>query len=141
MVSVRPVAEFCADFPNDMIEDETDIVQFGGRGITEAIAGMLDDLGYKVSAPIYAGEHGWELDARVGGRRFWLQITDIDGSKCSLVTDDMTWRLWPDPSKHREFLVQLEAALQRDGRFRQIKWFPKDWWRKEAAPSDSPLGD
>lgn len=43
---IRPCAEFCADFPDDMIEEDGEVVQFGGRvsrvGVTPL--GHADDL-------------------------------------------------------------------------------------------------
>ena len=88
---LRPEAEFRTELPDDMVEDDTDIVEFGGRGVTEALGKMLVSLSYEVSAPIYAGEQGWELDARVRGRRFWLQVSQVDGQHYRLSTKDMTW--------------------------------------------------
>jgi len=138
-VKIRPNAEFRADFPSDLIEDEHGIVQFGGHAIAETIAGMLRRLGYEVMTPLYAGEHGWEFDARIDDRRYWLQVTDFDGSNGLLMTKDMVWNFWPFRSRHGEFLLQLDFELRQDGRFIQISWLPKDWWRNDAAGADSPV--
>ena len=82
---IRPEAEFQTELPYDAIEDETDIMEFAGRGVTEAISALLTSLGHRVSEPIHAGEHGWELDVWVRGRRFWLQITRMEGADCNLI--------------------------------------------------------
>ncbi|OXE36660.1 MAG: hypothetical protein CGW95_06320 [Phenylobacterium zucineum] len=140
-MKVRPNAEFRADFPSDLIEDDDGIVRFGGHAIAEAIAGMLRRLGYEVITPIYAGEHGWEFDARIDGRRYWLQVTDLGESEGLLMTENMAWNFWPFRSRYGEFLLQLDAELRRDGRFSEIRWLTKDWWRTDAAGTDSPVED
>jgi hypothetical protein len=135
-VSVRQWAEFRTELPLDWVEDETDIVEFPGRNVTEAIAAMLAPLGYDVSAPIHAGEHGWELDARANGRRFWLQITRMEEHDCHLTTQDMTWRIWRLQPSFEAFLTQLDTALRTDARFSQIGWF-RD--RNDKTRSSHPV--
>lgn len=137
-MSLRPEAEFRTELPEDGVEDETDFVEFPGRSVTEAIAAMLADLGYGVSAPIHAGEHGWELDVRARGRRFWLQVTRMGGLDCTLSTKDMTWQFWRARPSFEEFLTQLDTALRADGRFSQISWF-RDWRDKTRSPH--PVAD
>ena len=130
-MSLKLEAEFRTELPYDGIEDETDFVEFPGRNVTEAIAGILKSLGYDVSAPMHAGEHGWELEIRARGRRFWLQITRIDD--CILCAFDMTWQFWRRRPSFKEFVTQLDAELWRDGRFDQIGWY-KDWRDKTRSP-------
>ena len=132
-MSVRPEAEFRTDLPLDGVEDETDFVEFPGRNVTEVVGAMLASLGYDVSPPIHAGEHGWELDVRANGRRFWLQITRMDERDCNLITEDMTWRIWRLQPSFEEFLTQLDKALREDGRFSQIAWF-RDWKDETRSP-------
>lgn len=136
---IRPEAEFQTELPYDAIEDETDIVEFAGRGVTEAISALLTSLGHRVSEPIHAGEHGWELDVWVRGRRFWLQITRMEGADCNLIAKDMTWQLWRTRPSFQEFLTQLDAALRGDGRFDRIAWF-KDWRDKSRSPHPVAAG-
>lgn len=133
MVSLRPEAEFRTLLPDDLIEDEEDIVAFAGRNVVEAIGVMLSALGYEVSEPIYAGEHGWELDVCAKGRRFWLQVSRMDGPNCRLSALDMTWRFWRRHPSFGTFLTQLDAELRRDGRFEQIGWL-RDWDDETRSP-------
>ena len=135
-MSVRPEAEFRTALPYDAIEDEIDFVEWPGRNVTEAIGAMLASLGYEVSGPIHAAEHGWELDVRANGRRFWLQITRWDEQDCNLMTKDMTWRIWRLQPSFEEFLTQLDEALRADERFSQIGWF-RD--RKDQTRSPHPV--
>ncbi len=74
---IRNLATFRADFPDDQIDDDNDIVQYGGKGVTEAIREMLVGLGYGVSEPIHAHEHGWELHIEAQERNLWCQVTDL----------------------------------------------------------------
>lgn len=133
MVNLRPEAEFRTELPEDGGEDEVDFVEFPGRSVVEAIASMLAGLGYDVSAPIHAVEHGWELDVRAKGRRFWLQLTRMGGPDCILVTKDMTWQFWRKRPSFGELLTQLDRALRADGRFSQIGWY-RDWSDKSRSP-------
>lgn len=136
-MSLRPEAEFRTTLPEDGVEDEAGFVEFPGRSIMEAIGAMLSVLGYEVPAPIHAGEHGWELDVRAKGRRFWLQVTWMGESDCILSTMDMTWQFWRTQPSFEEFLTQLDTALREDARFSQIGWF-RDW--KDKTRSPHPVG-
>lgn len=136
-MSIRPCAEFQTELPLDWLEGETETIEFPGRSVTEAIAAMLESLGYDVSAPMHAGELGWELDVRANGRRFWLQISRMEESVCDLVAWDMTWRIWRTQPSLEEFLTQLDAALRKDGRFSQFGWYRE---RKDKTRSPHPVG-
>jgi len=90
VVKVRPDALFLFDFPDDTIEDGRDIVVFGGRGVTDAIAQMIRRLGYQASAPQDEDFKGWSLDVSDQSSEFWLRFSDL-GSEGSLVTADRTF--------------------------------------------------
>ena len=149
MVKIRPLAEFHADFPEDApIEGEAAIAEwggpevveamaeFGGRGVSQALAEIVRGLGYEVSPPRFAWEHGWEFSARSRLGSFWLQATDMS-DKFILQTFDRAWRLWPDRSKHATFLLQLDEALRRDGRFSHLRWYAADY--KDETCSELPV--
>jgi hypothetical protein len=69
-VIVRSCATFTANLPDDQIENEegTEIVQYGGKSVAEAISEILTRIGCAVKPPRYADEHGWELDLKFGKR-------------------------------------------------------------------------
>ena len=138
MVKVRRDALFLFDFPDDQIEDGHDIVVFGGRGVTDAIAQMIRGLGYQVSAPQDEDFKGWSLNVSDRRSEFWLRFSDL-GDSGVLVTADMTFPrwLWPLPRRaYADFLLKLDAELRRDGRFREIKWV-RD--RDDEIGGDSPV--
>lgn len=118
--------EFRADFPDDMIEDEHDIIQFGGLGMASALRTMLTDQGYDVSEPLNCGVVGWELDIRSGGIRFWLRISQSDAHDYVVHAQDMTWKFWLKGPSFAEFLAAIDNWLHADGRFDQVGWF-RDW--------------
>lgn len=136
MVKVRPDAEFLYDFPDDQIEDGHDIVMFGGRGVTEAIAKMIRELGYQVSAPQDEDFKGWSLDISDRRSEFWLRFSDLRPTGV-VVTADRTFPrwLWPWPRRaYVDFLLGLDTALRRDGRFSDIRWV-RDRDDEVGAPS------
>jgi hypothetical protein len=139
VVTIRPTAEFVADFPDDCVEEGDDIIVFGGRGCTEAIGAALRALGYQVAEPQPEDEHGWTLEAWKGRYKCWLQVTDLGEGTYILGTNVVTLRFWSKPTRHAEFLSDLDAAMRGDARFRQMKWFANYRDRNEV-PFDKPVG-
>jgi hypothetical protein len=135
----RPEVEFSSGFPDDSIEDEHDFVQWPGRNIAEALKSALERRGYRVSEPIHAREHGWELDIWCGRKRLWLQISVIETELNYLIAEDMTFFLWRDAKLFRAFLADLHAVLGADPRFNQVRWFSKGGRDRDEAPAVGPF--
>ena len=142
-MKVRPWAELRTELPSDQIEDEHDIVQFGGRGVAEAIGGLLAAQGYEVSPPEYAGEHGWEFDFHALERRFWCQVTETD--RIQLLCIDMTSspfggvsRKPPHPA-YVEVIRLLDRELAGDPRFYDLAWYFDDEVDRDLPGSLSPV--
>jgi hypothetical protein len=138
-VSLRPVLEFRSGFPDDPVEGDEDIVQWPGRNIAEVLKAALEQLSYRVSEPIHAHEHGWELDIWRGRKRLWLQISVLDADECYLTAENMTFWLWPDVNVFRAFLSDLQRVVEADSRFRPIGWFPRGGPTRGVAPAAGPL--
>lgn len=122
-MKIRPCAEFRADFPDDMIEEDGEIVQFGGRGVAEAIAALLQALGYDVSTPEHQHEHGWDFEVKTQGRRIWIQISELDD--VFVLTSECHAGFFPrrkDADVYAEVLTRLNAGLADDQRFSNIRW-------------------
>ena len=123
-MKVKAWAEFTADLPDDQIEDDSEIVQFGGKSVAEAISEILKGLGCTVDPPRYADEHGWELDIKAGKRRLWCQVTLID--KYLIVVEDlslfskMLGRYHPT---YLDVLTRLSRELAGDPRFHDVLWY------------------
>lgn len=139
MVKVRSVAEFLHDFPDDCVEDEHDIVVYGGKNVTEALGQLIRGLGYRVSDPIDEGFKGWELSIRGMGRRFQLRYSDLPPVGVLSVWD-VTFLHWSTRTSLAEFLLDLDAELRRDGRFHEIKWSALRS-SPDEAPSERPVDD
>ena len=69
-MKIRPWAEFESTLPDDQIdsEDEMDILQFAGKGVSEALAEILKGLGCEVLQLIYLHERGWEVLYKGGAK-------------------------------------------------------------------------
>lgn len=120
---IRPCAAFSADFPDDMIEEDGEIVQFGGRGVAEAVAVMLQHLGYDVSPPEHQHEHGWDFEIKVKTDRVWMQISDL-GDFILITRYFPGFGLFKKNSDdiYPEMLTRLNGALAGDPRFSNIRW-------------------
>lgn len=141
-MTIRPNIELRADFPYDGIEDEHDFVQWPGRNITEALRDALQALGYQVSDPIHAHEHGWELDLHRGRKRLWMQITSAgDHGECMIMTKHRASWFRPDADVYRVFLTDLQQVLEADARFSQMAWLKKEYWRDGHMPARGPFED
>ena len=138
MVKLRPNVWFKADFPDDTVYDQDgNEVQFAGQNVAEAVAKTLTAYGYSMEEPESWDENGWSLNAHWKGRRFWMLVTAIDDF--ILQTKNMTWRLWPDRAAFVEFLLHLQAGLNADPRFSQLRWFAADWPPSEAESFAAPV--
>lgn len=138
MVMVRPVLQFRTDLPDDCIEDENDIIQFPGKGVTEVIRDMLMRLGHEVSEPIEAGPAGWELNINAAGYRFWIRVSLIDDEENYISTSEVTYGFPVNHLSYQLFLRQLDSELRQDGRFHLIGWF-RD--QKDPTRSQQPVSD
>jgi len=138
---LRPELQFCSGFPDDSVEDDTDFVVWPGRNIAEALKAGLEQKGYRVSEPIDAQEHGWELDIWRGQKRLWAQVSVIDSEENYLITQNMTFFLWPDRKLFRQFLLDLQEVIQAEPRFRNVKWFEKGGISAGSPPADGPVAD
>jgi len=137
---IRPCAELYADFPDDMIEEDGEIVQFGGRGVAEVIAAILRARGYEVSVPEHQHENGWDFDVKTQRRRVWIQISDL--GDVLVLTSRCYAGLFPkrkDGDVHAEVLTQLAAGLAADPRFKTVRWQLQREVLSGAAGSDNPV--
>lgn len=127
-MKVRTWATFTSDLPDDHIENEAgdEILQFGGKSVAAAIGEILTGLGCVVSPPIYANEHGWELDVKFEKRRLWCQVTLIEG--WVMVFEDTSFMrgLLGHHRLYLDVLTRLAQELECDPRFHDVLWFRSD---------------
>ena len=139
---VRSCATFTTDLPDDQIEDEegSEIVQYGGKSVAEAISEILTRLGCVVDPPRYADEHGWELDIGFEKRRLWSQVTLIEGYVIHFEDKSMVSGLL---GRHHpiylDVLTRLARELGHDPRFHDVLWFLRDEVLTGVAGSKEPV--
>jgi len=131
MIDVRDQAEFRADFPDDGIENESRIVQFAGKGVTGAIAEMLEGIGCAVTSPRNAHEHGWELKIQFKQESMWCQVTAL-GEGYILLFLGNSRRLG-----YLEAITRLNLEMQADPRFHDVLW--RRCRGPEGPVSNTPL--
>lgn len=138
-MSVRDIAEFRADFPDDSIEDEGGVVRYPGLSVAEAVARMFRDMGFHAPTPESEMELGWVLDVHVGKRRYWFRLTDV-GDHIILISRDMT-RYEPTPGDigHEDLLGRIDTAMKADGRFSNIAWYTEAEYQRVGEESAKRL--
>lgn len=142
-MKIRPRAELYADFPDDQIEDDDgEIVEFGGRGVAEAIATILERLGYEVTAPQHQQENGWDFEVTADGKRVWMQVADLGDAYVLSTEYNPPFSLFKkrDPI-HPEMLTRLNAELQADSRFSKVWWRLVDDVLSETPGASEPVSE
>lgn len=132
-------AEFDANFPDDVIEENGDIVVFPGRNIAEAIAEILKRAGLNPLGPRHLFELGWGFHVDFKKRRIWVQLSRAEDPSVDMFVEDpafMTRFLKSNGNKLHEFLVLLNQELNADPRFHKITWFAmRDGRQKIGSPT------
>jgi hypothetical protein len=121
-VTVRRYAEFRADFPDDHIwnDDETDVVQTGGKAVAEAIADILKGFGCTIHEMEDNVGHCWECYFSYEGLGLWFHVVGLDDYIFELQEPP---RARPDYALHLHVLLKLNEQMRRDGRFHELRWY------------------
>jgi hypothetical protein len=138
-MTVKPWVGFISKLPDDQIENGQHIAVFGGRNVAVAVGELMTGLGCTVSSPEYAAELGWEFDLYYGERhRFWCRITSFHPAFHLLFEDPATTRSTAakNAAAYADLAQELAAALEADGRFREITWSSK----KAGPPEPDEIG-
>jgi hypothetical protein len=123
MIIVRSLATFQADFPDDCIEDDFDIVVQGGRNVTEAIRDILVANDCTDTKLHYGGDHGWELTFVHQGYPLWMQLTRIDPEYILTCKESPGMSDGSGSPPHLKALLMLNEQLRRDERFHDLVWY------------------
>ena len=136
-MTVKPLAVFTADFPDDQVEDERDIVLYGGRNVAEAIRQIAVDFGCDATGFLYEGVKGWSFEAGRDGLAYTCLVTSFH-PRFFLIVDRPMFGSEPD---FAAFLDAMDTGLRGDSRFRELKWYENkdapDPFEDEASP-DGP---
>ena len=123
----RILAEFTTTIPDETVENDREIVHYGGEYLARALGEMLQGHGHKVEEPYYAEICGWRFLVRTRKHKLNFQVQFIE--KVLLVTDDVTWpRIFGAPDRRELFQVlsKLNEDMHNDQRFSDIKWCTED---------------
>jgi hypothetical protein len=138
-MTVKPLAVFTADFPDDQVEDETDIVLYGGRNVAEAIRELAIKFGCDAPGLLYEGVKGWSFEASHEGRAYICLITSFHPRFFLIVDAGLAGRF--AEADFVAFLEAMNAVLLGDGRFHELQWYENgdapDPWQSELSP-DGP---
>jgi hypothetical protein len=136
-MKIRSAALVYSDFPDDAVEDESGIIQFGGRGVAEAIAELFRRAGYDVTQPEHQEEHGWDFTVTFKRRPIWIQITNMGDPHMLLQSADVeafTRFLGRNRRIYAEALTWLNDAFAADPRFHTIFWYEKKDLFSDGVP-------
>jgi hypothetical protein len=138
MIIVRSLATFQADFPDDCVEDDFNIVLVGGKNVTEAIRDILVAQGCTDAKLLYGGEHGWELTFAYEGYPLWMQVVQLDHyilvCKESPIPGDGS-----ESVPHLKVLLMLNERLRQDGRFHDLVWYRQQDFLRGGSGADLPV--
>jgi hypothetical protein len=122
-------AQLSSNLPDDQVEEDGVITQFGGLGACGALAVTLGAMGFAAGEPYQAGLNGWVLYPERRGLRVWMQITDFgDGTYLLGVSER---RMFRSADRRRwfvqEFLVPFNEKLRKNETFTDVSWIdPND---------------
>jgi len=124
-VKVRSTALFQAQFPeDDHIEEDGEIIQFGGRNVADALAATLNSQGFTTTKPEHEGHYGWTFYAAKHKVEIWLKVQLIDDTENYLSTE-MREGLFSREKRrevYAEALRVLSAGMKADARFTGVLW-------------------
>ncbi len=122
MIAVRRYAEFRADFPDDHIwnEDETEVVQTGGKAVAEALGDILRSFGCTIHELEDNVGHCWDCYFSYEGLGLWFHVVDVGGCIFDLQEPH---RARSDYLLHLHVLLKLNEQIRRDERFHERRWY------------------
>ncbi len=138
MITVRPYAEFRADFPEDHVwnADQSDVVQTGGKAVAEAIAEILASVGCVIEDLEDNVGHCWECSFSY--QRLALMFRVVDAEGCILTLEE-PHRATRDLARYYQVLLMLNEQLRRDGRFHDLAWYSYDDRRIGKEAFEAPV--
>src|ERR1700744_1748770 len=117
---VKPCAEFKADFPDDQIEQNGEIVELGGRNVAEAIADIFRKLGSHIEK-IEGDYRGWWCSFTYEGLALEFQLIDLSSHYLFVLHEPLRAR--PDYALFLHALLDLDKNLRLEGRFHDLLWY------------------
>lgn len=139
-MNVRRWVLFDSDLPYDAIEGETNFIQWPGKNVAEAIMEILVRLGCTRVDMVTLDEAGYEVGFRAGKRPYGARVTVIDNYTVGFIKyawlDDLFGRFRPE---YLNVLEQVNAELNGDDRFHNVRWFKDDELFTGIEGAKSPI--
>lgn len=137
MNGVRRCAEFMGSFPDDTVwnDDETAILQTGGKAVTEAVAGLLAEFGCLIEDVNDDLEHSWVCEFSYEGLALEFRTYSFDPY---MVIFAEPFRASPSYPLFLHVLLRLNGRMRQDGRFGHLIWYDEDRGVK-AEGADLPF--
>jgi hypothetical protein len=145
-MTVRSLVTFRSDLADKGIEadDGNSFLEWPGQVHARVMAEILRTLGWRISQMADDHEHGWTLEANLGRNGIWMQVTPLDEVIVMIEgAHSLLSRLFR-PRAVAEFtamLTSLDAAIQADDRFRDIRWFTSKEHNSGAPGAPTPISD
>jgi hypothetical protein len=124
-VKIRPVAFFQARFPeDDHIEEDGEIIQFGGRNVADALVAVLSSHDFSTTKPEHEEHYGWTFYASKNKVEIWLKVQVIDESENYLDTSMKKGLFFQKERQeiYADALRIISAAMKDDVRFSGVLW-------------------
>ncbi|MCI0632221.1 MAG: hypothetical protein L0Y44_16380 [Phycisphaerales bacterium] len=144
MDETRPFSTFKADFPDDSIEQDDEIVVPAGRNIMEAICLQLKQLGHDAQAPSQHSFYGWSSQFAVGQLKVWLVLQFPDPW---LLIAEARGNLLSGRKAKADALQKgveaIAAALAKEPRIGEVCWMTQEAYESSQgakAPTNETGG-
>lgn len=122
-------ASFGADFPDDIVEEDDQIVMPGGANVMQHLRSALAARGFAPSAVEQHSHYGWAFEVPIGSVPVWCMIQG--GPDTWLLITEVPMRFFhrllgrrPD-AKHEAVLTALREILAA-APFRACTWTTRD---------------
>jgi hypothetical protein len=123
-------------FADEGVEDEHDWVEYPGRIVAGVLSELLTGLGCKVDQLYDEGPKGWGFTFVYGGRPFWARVGAIEDFLIVLGANGWFDLLGRKRQALESLVLRLDATLQRDPRFKNIRWYTQQ--QMDAGQWDYP---
>lgn len=135
-MTIRTFAEFDSDLPTDAIESGADFIQYPGKSVTEAVRGILAELGCVLDRLEYLHEKGWEFEFAYRDRRIVCRLTLI--WRYLAIFEDLRGSKAADHPDFVAIMERLADALAADARFTDVGWFHRQDFEPHQSAAEAP---
>ena len=136
----RRFATFEADFPDDATWSASgDIVTPTGRNVCAALASAFEDCGFEVSKLYQHEDYGWEFTANKDKEKYMFLLQYAE--PWLLIAEDRSglFDKLRRPSRLVDALRAVTVNLNRDSRFKRVRWYTRAEYEQGCLPGTGGL--